>query len=298
MPESKKKVNDEKEEEARRKRIEEKEKIWRELIDESKKGEKEEKQETVTDSSKVKETVVEKKPRRLGFRLGSSYTPVIVVVAIILISVLVCWIMVPKLAPTLTEFNTRMGSIATTFSSHSTRMDSIEASIPDISTLVTSTAFNQEVERIGNRIDATEERSNSIEQDILAIQDSIASQVKSKVEYDLTGTFGNYTLSARTSEAGNFTSRLNLVYLPARNVSVVNSTLEEALLSFNSTWLTSLDKNYTPSLVYDGQWKISQVSFLTNKFALVANNITTISINFTGLNVTPDYVFAEVFKVL
>lgn len=282
MTEPKKKNGEtEREEEARRKRIEEKEKEWKGLLDESRQEEKKGVEETTPKTAK----------KEISPKTSSKLTLLIQVGMVILVSLVVCYFMVPRIAPSLSTYNTKMGEITASLSGLGGRIDTVQASIPNVSNLVTINAFNQETGILEDRISISE-------QDILNLKSEMASQIETPMAYNLTGTFGNYTLSIRAIEAGNYTARLTSVYIPARNVSAVNSTFEEALLGLNSSWLTSFDRGYIPSLVFDGQWKISQVSFLTDKFSLPANNLTSISITFTGLNVTPDYVFAEVFKVV
>lgn len=290
MAEPKKKTEEEKKKkkEEREARIKEKEKEWKGLQEK--------------DEDKEKEGKPKREAARSGFKLDSRFTLPIIVASVILISIIVCRLMVPILAPTISDFGSFQGDVAESFTYLDEKIDEeveeVRGEIPDISNLVSTFQLNQLRGDLDDTIDEVEWKAALNADNITAIRTDIASQVKALVESTLSGTFGSYTLKARAGEAGNFTARLNLVYTPARNVGVANSTLEEALLSFSSSWVTSIDKDYLPSLVFDSRWKVSGVSFLVGKFSLGAVNSTSISITFTGLNVTPDYVFAEVFPVL
>lgn len=274
--------------------IKDKEKEWADLLKESKEAEEQKEQEKESKMEDKMERTRERPQQLSGPK--SKYTLFVQIGVVILIAIAVCYFMVPRIAPSIGEYTGQVARINADMTDLRSLILAVNATIPDISGLATKAELNNYARQ--SDYNTVSSRVGNVETSLSELENNLISQLKPTVEYNLTGTFGNYTLSARTSTAGNFTARLNLVYSPPKDVGAVNSTLEEALLSFNSTWLTSLDKNYTPSLAYDNQWKISQVSFLTGKFSLSANNLTTQNITFTGLNVTPDYVFAEVFKVV
>lgn len=285
---SKKQDEEKKKEVAKKKRIKEKEREWKKIKEEEDEREEEEK-------AKKEE---KKEVAKGGLQLNSRYTIFLLVGAAILISIMVCKLMVPALSPTLPEYTALLGDIASSFNYSNSERGRIEGLIPDTSLFVTKLTFDQERGEVENELDVVGRELNTLGNDLTGVRLDLDSRIKPLVEYNLTGTFGNYTLEARVSKVGNFTARLNCVYSPARSIGVANSTLEEAILDFNSSWLASLDRNYVPNLVYDSQWKVSEVSFLTGKFSLLTTNSTSISITFTGLNVTPDYVFAEVLPVI
>jgi len=292
MAESKKIGNDKvKEKEAKEKIVEEKEKIWATLSEEEKEGlAKEELSKALAKSKDKKEDI--KRGDSLG--IGPKHLLVIVGVAL-LMAIIVCKFMIPFLAPTLASYNAKMGEIASSFSSVNGRIDGVEDSIPDVNDFVSSSLFNQEIDELVSLIASV---NTSVEQKILDTQSSINSSIKESTEYNLTGVLGNYTLAVRSREGGNYTAKLNFLYTPAASIGTVNSTLEEVKIIFYSNWTTSLDRNYIPSMVYDSQWKVSDVFFYTGKFSLESGNWTNVSIVFSGLNITPNLVFAEVFKVV
>ena len=267
-----------KKKEEKKSRIKEKEKAWADLQEEIKKSKKEDPK--LVGKRKEEEVV-------RGFRLNSRYVLPILVVSIILVSVIVCKLMVPFLAPPLSEYNDFAGSVVSSFRDVDDRIDNVVESIPNTANLLSITAFNLERDRLDNRIDDIEVDLNSTKQSIPEIK---------IMEYNLAGSFGNYTLNFLNPKPGNYLAKLNFLYLPSIGVGTVNSTLEEVMLEFYNN-LTLPDRKYIPSLVYNTQWSISSIYFYTGKFTIGVVNSTSVDITFTGLNFTPNLTFVEVFKV-
>jgi len=123
-----------------------------------------------------------------------------------------------------------------------------------------------------------------------------AVEADNTLEVYLTGTSGNYTLHAKSSDAGNFTANVNLVY--ADPVSAGNATTyDEAIQAFYGSinWTASAVPDYACTLTYNSTaWGVSQVWFNIGTFSLAANNETTVGIAFGG----PDFSYVEVFPVL
>jgi len=221
--------------------------------------------------------------------------------AVILISLMVSFIMVPKLAPSRLEFETQAGSTSNKFTQVDARINAVNSSIPDISILATKAELSNYATKSDLNNYATNANLNAANSRINSVEAILDSQIPNTLSYSLNGTFGNYTLSLLTTEAGNYTAIVHMLYNPAKNVGVVNGTSEDALVDFYSggNWTTSLDKNYIPVLLLSSsQWKVSKVSFYTDSFSLTANNTTTVSVTFTGLKYACDTAYAEIFKVV
>jgi len=150
-------------------------------------------------------------------------------------------------------------------------------------------------------INSLKGRMDTAEGNITAICDELAT-VGSPPEGYLTGTFGNYTLHAKASEAGNYTANVHLVFAPPIGVGNA-TTYSEAVANFTATvnWTMANVKAYVPIANYNGTtWGISQVWWNVGTFTLVANNETAVAIPFAGLNSTymPNFAYVEVFPVL
>ena len=132
--------------------------------------------------------------------------------------------------------------------------------------------------------------------DIATIQGQIDAVINSPLSATLAGTFGNYTLSVKSDEAGNFTAKVHLGYSPPMWVDGGNTTIEEVLAEFSSCfdWVT-------PNVAYNGTaWAANEIIFSVGTFELGTDTEKTLDITCAGLNSTwtPSYVYVEVYKAL
>jgi hypothetical protein len=152
----------------------------------------------------------------------------------------------------------------------------------------------RDVTGLRNRVNTAETKLNEARTDITNIQDSLADQVS------LTGTFGNYTLHAKSNVAGNFTANVHLIY--SAPIYVGNTTThDETLSAFYSgiSW-TETTPLYATVATFNGMaWGISEVWWNIGTFELVGNTEKALNIKCTGLNSTwkPSFAYVEVWRV-
>lgn len=150
-------------------------------------------------------------------------------------------------------------------------------------------------------ISALQTRMGTAEDRIQEARDDIATLSATPPEGYLTGAFGDYTLHAIASEAGNFTANVYLCY--ASPIAAGNTTYEDALQAFYGTVdfdATSVWE-YIPMLSYNGtDWQVVAVSFNIGTFALEAKVEKSIEVAFGGLGTEyePDFAYVEVWPTL
>ena len=117
----------------------------------------------------------------------------------------------------------------------------------------------------------------------------------------LTGGFGNYTLHAMASEAGNYTADVILAY--STPIVVGNTTYDDAAQAFYGSLnlSASLVGHYELSLVYtSNKWAVRKLTLNIGTFALEAATEKSMAVVFGGLNstYTPSYAYVYVSPVL
>jgi hypothetical protein len=140
--------------------------------------------------------------------------------------------------------------------------------------------------RIGN----VESRVSTVEGELLGLN---------LTEVYLAGTFGNYTLYAKSSETGNFTAKVHLMYSRAFGY---NGTYEDAQQYFYSgiNW-TQGTPSYATVITFNGTaWNLGELWWNIGVFPLTANNETAFNITCAGLNSTyaPDFSYVEIWPVM
>ena len=240
-------------------------------------------------------------------RIKEHKAIIIQVAVVVAIAVIVGAIMVPSLAPSKSLYATDIarldGGIAGIGTHINTLGTDLTNQIGDLESDVQS--HNTTLDTIGKKaagnsadIDSLQTRADDTETKITILE----AEEGSPPEGYLTGTMDNYTLHAKSSEAGNFTANVHLVYSPP--VSVGNATTQdEALQAFygSITWTALTIRDYVPTLTYNSTaWHVSQVWFNIGTFTMAANNETAVAVKFGGLNSTyePDFSYVEVWPVL
>lgn len=180
------------------------------------------------------------------------------------------------------------------------RLDAIEKQGPLATEADIVVAMNQSATNTAN-ITALDGRLTNAECNVTAIRDELACVSGSPPEGYLTGGFGNYTLYAKASDAGNFAADVILAY--STPIVVGNTTYDDAALAFyGSVNLTAPSvRYYEPSLIYTGtKWAVRKVMFNIGTFALNATIEKSIAVVFSGLNstYTPSYAYVYVVPVL
>jgi hypothetical protein len=129
---------------------------------------------------------------------------------------------------------------------------------------------------------------------LLALNATVSALPNSLPEAYLTGTFGDYTLHAKCSEAGNYTANINLVYSPPVWIDGGNETIEEALVELSPVlnWIT-------PATAYNGtHWALTSVVFNIGVFELDANVEKAIPVAFgNSSSIQPSYAYVEIWRV-
>jgi len=164
------------------------------------------------------------------------------------------------------------------------------AQIQGISNKIANQTGN--ITSLNSRINGNEERINAVVADLEDI-------VCSPPEGYLTGTFGDYSLHVRTSEACDFTANVHLVYSRAFGY---NGTYEDAMQYFYSgiNWAKGTP-SYATVVTFNGTaWRIREIWFNIGTFSLAVHGEMTIDITHLGLNSTyePDFAYVEVYPVL
>jgi len=229
------------------------------------------------------------------------------------IAVLISAIVLITQAPTKGEYNTDMVRIdndLVTMGAYVADMDTELTDLTgDVGELETGATTRQEqLDGVSNTvalhtgsINSTKKRVTTIEGKITTIEDELAT-VGSPPEGYLTGTYGNYTLHAKASDAGNFTANIHLVY--STPIAVGNgTTYNQAVQAFcdDIDWVAANTTKYACTVIYTGTaWGVSQVWFNIGTFSLEEGTEKAISIKFGGLNSTyePDFAYVEVYPAL
>ena len=108
---------------------------------------------------------------------------------------------------------------------------------------------------------------------------------------------GNYTLSVKSDEAGNFTAKVHLVYSRAFGC---NGTYSECQQTFYSgiNWTTGTPA-YATEVTFDGtDWSLTELWWNVGPITLAADTEVALNITCTSLNATwePDYTYVEVYR--
>ena len=187
----------------------------------------------------------------------------------------------------ITEMQNTVGTVTNSVGTKASQaaLDALESDVTD--------AIGEQAADIsdhGERLGIAEVKLADARVDITAIQGQIDAVINSPLSATLAGTFGNYTLSVKSDEAGNFTAKVYLGYSPPLWVDSGNTTIEEVLAEFSPSlgWVT-------PNVAYNGTvWAVTEVIFSVGTFSLAAD--AEIALNIT-CNATwePDYAYVEVY---
>ena len=150
------------------------------------------------------------------------------------------------------------------------------------------------------RVKTAEDKLKDGRDDITAIQGSLAELLNKAY---LTGIFKNYILHAKSSEAGNFTANIHLVYsapLYVGNTTTHDETLSAFYAGVNWTASATMPA-YIPVATSNGTvWGISEIWWNIGTFELTANNEKVIGATCAGLNSTwePSFAYVEVWLIV
>ena len=196
------------------------------------------------------------------------------------------------------KVQTTIGTIADGLAKKATRTE-----FDDLSEVVTDALDD----RVGNitglvsRMNTTEAKLDEARTDITAIQDSLAGLVCSPPEAYLTGTFGDYILHAKSSDAGYFTANVHLVY--SAPIHTGNTTTHDEILSafYSGIIWVETTPSYAAVATFNGTaWGISEVWWNVGTFELAANDETVMDISCAWLNSAwePNFAYVEVWPIL
>jgi hypothetical protein len=187
-------------------------------------------------------------------------------------------------------------------------LDTLEAELDTLDEDVTGTLEDQagDISGLTTRMGNAEHKVSDAQDDITimqgnitTMQDTLNKLPNSPPEGYLTGTFGDYTLHAESSEAGNFTANVHLMYSRAFSC---NGTYVECQEYFYSgiDWAKATPAYATIVTYNRTAWGISQVWWNIGTFELEANTEKTIDITCVGLNSTwePSFAYVGVWPIL
>lgn len=242
---------------------------------------------------------------RVKETLNTHKVTVIAVVAAIAVAAAISGGMVHELAPSKNAHNADMTRLDGEMSAMTNHVVGLTDDVDGIVALG-PLATEDDLVTIGNQtagnafnISVLQTRIGTAEDRIQEAREDIANLPGSPPEGYLTGTFGNYTLHAKCSTAGNYTANVHLVYSRAFGYAgTYNETIANFYTGINWTQATPA---YCTVVTFNGTaWGISQVWWNIGTFELVANAEKVVAITFGGLNSTyePDFAYVEVFPVL
>ena len=247
---------------------------------------------------------------RVKETLNTHKVTVIAIAVAIAVAAAISGGMIHELAPSKSAHNADMTRLDGEMSAMTNHVVGLTDDVDGIVALG-PLATEDELVTIGNQtagnafnISALQTRVGTAEDRIQEAREDIANLLGSPPEGYLTGTFGNYTLHAKCSTAGNYTANVNLVYSTPINVG--NATTQDEVLSLfcsSINWAAASVPDYICDITYSGNatsWGISRVWWNIGTFKLVANTEKAVAITFGGLNSTyePDFAYVEVFPVL
>lgn len=228
----------------------------------------------------------------------------------VVVAVIVSAIILHIQAPSKAEVNNLEGRVsamgthvAGTDADVDSNADAIDAIEDQVGNL-TEEQFNGVANKVSlhdSSVNSLKGRMATAEGNITAIRAELAT-VGSPPEGYLTGSFGNYTLHAEASDAGNFTANINLVYSPPKIVGN-GTTYDQAVSDFYSgiDYAAANGTKYACEVIYTGSaWGVSRVYWNIGTFELAANAEKAINIPFAGLNSTykPSFAYAELYLAL
>jgi len=172
-----------------------------------------------------------------------------------------------------------------------------QADLDNLSQSLTDTIDGQDrdIGGLRTRMSAAENGISEARTDITTIQSDMAGLSNSPPEAYLTGTFSNYTLHAKSNEAGNFTTNVHLVY--SAPIYVGNATTHDGTLSAfydDVIWMETTPA-YAAVATFNGTaWGISEVWWNVGIFELEANTEEEIEVSCAWLNNIGESSFAYV----
>lgn len=177
-----------------------------------------------------------------------------------------------------------------------------QAELDSFSENVTNKFNNQArtINGLSTRMGNAENKLNVAREDITTIQGDLTELACTPPEGYLTGTFGNYTLHAKSNESGNFTANVHLLYsLGVGDAANYTAALDGFYAGVNWS-VNATIPSYVPIAAFNRTaWGINEIWWNVGVFELVANNETAIPVTCAGLNSTwdPSYAYVEVWPV-
>ena len=235
-------------------------------------------------------------------KIGNKNLLLIVMSAVI--AAVICYMMIPRIAPTRVLYDEDIGRIEGTLGGAIASIDGHTAQITGLTTDVTGLkVLPGQLSSLSGRVDGQAASISSLQSSVSGINSQLATGLKEPLEYSLSGMFGNFTLTATSKTAGNFTALVTVVYNAPYIVAGENYT--DAVRAFFDG-LGSHTTSYMPELAWSGNvssgnWTVVDVAFYSVKFPLLANNATPVSIVFSGLKsggVYENMCYVEVFPVI
>lgn len=224
------------------------------------------------------------------------------------IAVLILGILMASCTASKGAVNTNAADIAETQTTLATVTNSVgtkasQAALEALESDITDALGDQaaDISDLDERTGIAETKLAQARTDITTIQGQIAGVINSPLSATLAGTFGNYTMSVKSDEAGDFMAKVHLVYGPGAGnatsyVDVITDFYGTVNWSVNATV-----PQYVVVPTYDGTtWSVAEVWWDTGTFGLVADTEKDIDITCAGLDSAwaPGYAYVEVYQAL
>ena len=222
----------------------------------------------------------------------------LVILAIILAAAMPSKGVVNTNAASIAETQDTVGTIANALGTKASQAE-FDALSGDVTDALGDQAAD--ISEIDERTRIAEEKLTQARIDITTIQGQMTTAINSSLTATLAGTFGNYTLSVKSDEVGDFMATVHLVYQPsAGNTTSYADVLDDFYTTVNWT-VNATISSYVPVGTFDGtSWGITEIWWNVGTFELVADTEKTFEITCAGLNSMwePSYAYVEVWPVL
>lgn len=222
------------------------------------------------------------------------------------IAVLILIIAMASCVPSKGLVNTNAAGIAEMQNTVTTVTDSVgtkasQAALDALDEKVTNAVGDQaaDISDLDERTGIAEVKLTQARTDITTIQGEIAGVLNSSLVATLAGTFGNYTLSVKSDEAGDFMAKVHLVYQPSvGNATSYTDALDDFYASVNWT-VNAMVPQYVVVPSFNGTaWDITEVWWNVGTVELTAGTEVALNITCAGLDSAwePDCIYVEVYK--
>jgi type II secretory pathway pseudopilin PulG len=159
--------------------------------------------------------------------------------------------------------------------------------------------INDGLDGMSSLLNQTEADIATVTAALVAVQSDVAGLNEAALSSYLAGTFGNYTIHARSAGGGNFTANVHMLYVPG----VGNETDYGAVLGFFTAgvnWSMESVPAYVCTPTFNGtSWALTEVWFNVGILQLQPGEEAVFPVSCIGLNETwqPTFAYVDMFRV-